>query len=621
MGNKYVNRIFRTCIIFGFILIIYVIGFFKINTWTTNLYGGDSHGYYLHVVSAFRYHDIGDYSRSIASLQKRQPGYIDPRTDPYGIRLTEKGKYYIKYTVGVGVLETPFFFIAHIISLLSDQYEPDGWSKPYLLAVGLGAILYILIGLYFLLCVLRRYFDQNIAGLTILSIALATNLFYQGTYVTMAHGFLFFLYCMLIFSVVRFYDKPTNMRAIAIGSIIGLITITRIPEIISAVIPLFWGVYNRTTVRNRLLFLKHNIAKFLICCVAFLSVLSIQIAYWYYVSGELFFDPYKGEGFNFLKPHILDGLFNFSNGWLIYTPIMALSIVGCLWLKKYCPDIRLPLVIFVCLQAYIHYSYYAWTFFPGFGSRPMVETYPLLAFGLAALFQRSVGIRMTRLLPFATLVFFGSLNLFQTWQQSQGITYSERHNRAFYLASFGKTTPTINSLKAYDSGQLQPDTTQLVKVDRLYFNGFEDTTHVHTTTQEYYSGSRALYDLSVNQFASDVTLAGVKAHDWIEVGVHAKIDLNNSPNSREESAHLIVELYDKNNLQKKWTQIPIAAQIGNENYNIWSAGRAGIWGKASFFIKLPGSVYPNGRARISLYNPHAQHIYLDDLYVDHYRCK
>jgi hypothetical protein len=300
---------------------------------------------------------------------------------------------------------------------------------------------------------------------------------------------------------------------------------------------------------------------------------------------------------------------------------MALSIVGCLWLKKYCPDIRLPLVIFVCLQAYIHYAYYAWTFFPGFGSRPMVETYPLLAFGLAALFQRSVGIRMTRLLPFATLVFFSSLNLFQTWQQSQGITYSERHNRAFYLASFGKTTPTINSLKAYDSGQLQPDTTQLVKVDRLYFNGFEDTTHVHTTTQEYYGGSRALYDLSVNQFASDVTLAGVKVHDWIEVGVHAKIDLHNPPNSREESAHLIVELYDKNNLQKKWTQIPIAAQIGNENYNIWSAGRAGIWGKASFFIKLPGSVYPNGRARISLYNPHAQHIYLDDLYVDHYRCK
>ena len=86
------------------------------------------------------------------------------------------------------------------------------------------------------------------------------------------------------------------------------------------------------------------------------------------MSGHFIFDPYKGEGFDFLRPNIYKAWFDFANGWLIYTPIMAFSIIGWFILRKQMPGFRAAIFAFVGLQAWIHYSVLRLDIFPRFGS-------------------------------------------------------------------------------------------------------------------------------------------------------------------------------------------------------------------------------------------------------------
>jgi hypothetical protein len=87
----------------------------------------------------------------------------------------------------------------------------------------------------------------------------------------------------------------------------------------------------------------------LLACLGFTAVFSIQIIYWYYVSGHLVFNPYQGEGFNFLEPKIHKGWFDFANGWLVYTPIMGLALIGLFSLSSYRTGLLWPILAFSCL--------------------------------------------------------------------------------------------------------------------------------------------------------------------------------------------------------------------------------------------------------------------------------
>jgi len=122
---------------------------------------GDSSGYYFHVVSLFVNQDVGDYNKTIGDYLDTYPNAKDTREDVYGIRETSKGKLYIKYTLGVGVMQTPAFLLAHFIASISNDYEANGWSPPYIFLVNFSKVIYILIGLYFMIGILERYFSRS----------------------------------------------------------------------------------------------------------------------------------------------------------------------------------------------------------------------------------------------------------------------------------------------------------------------------------------------------------------------------------------------------------------------------------------------------------------------------
>lgn len=602
------------------IALVYISGNFFLGRWQNNFYRGDTNGYYLHLVSAFVYGDVGDYDQTIDAMLESNPGIFDPRDDKFLIKPTEKGRKFIKYTLGVPLMEAPFFLLGHWYARLSGTYPADGWSTPYFFAVGLAIIGYVLVGFYLLIGMLQKHFSNLVVVLTVLTIALATNLFYQATYVTMAHGFLFFNYCLLIYLSERFYQRPGLATGFFIGAVVGLITMARIPELVSGLIPVLWGVTGWKAFRERLAFFREHYLALAAAALGFLAFFSLQFGYWYFTSGQLIFNPYEGEGFNFLKPHILNGWFNFANGWLIYTPIMALSLAGVFFLRRYLPEALLPTLFFVGAHVYIHYSYYVWNYFPGLGSRPMVETYPILAFSLAACYGVLAKRRWSTWFSFLILAFFTWLNLFQTWQMNEGIIWPERHNRAFYLATFGKTEFSMDALRAYDSNQLQPDTAGIRRIGRLYFNDFENPSMPNTDSTLRVSGKYALLPMEDFYLIEDkLPLKSVKPKDWLKLGMDANAPMENAILNRDLIATFFLEFYDENGKRRRTTYFKPGSHIGNEAGSIWASGELNKWGEANLFIQVPKGWNENWTVKMFVMNGNKQRIFLDDLYVDLYR--
>jgi hypothetical protein len=603
------------------IALLYLSGYLLIGRWQTMFYYGDTNGYYLHVVSFMLYGDVGSYDESIGSLQAYHPGADDPREDEFGVRLTEKGRRYIKYTLGTPLMEAPFFALAHAVAKLTPIYEANGWSPPYTFIVGLSTFCYLMLGFWLLLKVLLRYFPAYLSLLTILVLAAATNLFYHGTYMAMSHGFLFFDYCLLLFLTDGFYRQPKRWKALAIGATVGLITLTRVPEVISALIPILWGVSSWATFGSRMqFFFKKHLDLLALAAFGLLAVFSLQLGYWYYVSGQLVFNPYDGEGFNFLNPKIHKGWFDFENGWLVYTPVMALSLIGLFLLPRYTKGKVLPIALFVFLQAYIHYSYYVWNYFPGFGSRPMVETYAALSFGLAACMGVMLRRTWSKMLLGFLLLCFTTLNLFQTWQMKKGIIWSERGNIAFYMETFGKRSSSRQALIAFDTKERQPDSSRLVLIDTLWQEGFEQSPNRKQLSKaQVLNGEYALLtapgnDTLLNLFALPTDIAG----DYLRISVSAYMQAKDQIWDRGQAAMLGVALLDERGKRTKRHFFRPSSHIGNTDYNIWTAGKAEQWGKAAFFTRVPKRTR---QLRLEIRNPYGHRLFLDEFVVEHYRSR
>ncbi|MEQ1746303.1 MAG: hypothetical protein ABMA02_12820 [Saprospiraceae bacterium] len=609
--------------LFGLILALYVASFFVMGRWPTLPYGGDAWGYYAHLPAAFIYHDIGTYDSTIAATRKYDPNIPDPKIDKYGLRETPIGKHIIKYPVGVPLLEVPFFGAAHIWAGASGgTYAPDGFSRPYMMLAGLGAIFYALLGLILLWRVLARYFPTSTVLALVVGISLATNLYYFSVYNSvMSHAFLFFLHAALIWTTIRFWERPGGLRAAAVGLAAGMIAITRTQEVIAAIIPLVWGLTNWASVRERVQFIALRWKWCFVAVLAFFAALFPQMLYWKMVGGSWLYFSYQGETFDFRHPHIWGGFTDFRNGWLIYTPIMILALVGLFRLRRSAPAALWPFFAFVPLHVFITYSWWCWTYINGFGSRPMVETYALMALPLGAFWQWGSEQLWKKCLNWVALFFFVWLNIFQTWQLREGILWTENGNRAHYLAIFGTLHPHRNALIAYDSGERQPDAMEVVPVRPLAHLGFEDSTAASRTTSPVFSGRYALQP--AEEFNAEVELRcdtlGLQPGDWLRLSVRAYVRGADKIWNRDALATLVIEIANAEGTPIKIRSIRITSKIGNPDNSIWDTGVTDQWGEAAFFVKVPKKYRSDGRIKVYIWNPQRQKLVVDDLKISHWR--
>jgi hypothetical protein len=600
------------------VALFYVASFHIYKPWQGGIIGGgDTWGYYLYLPALFIHGDLDNLEKSLESRKKYHPGYYSAHQEknPLGIgeaHLSPIGRKVNKYTIGMAILYAPFFFMAHLYSKIFG-ITADGYSFIYIYLVHLSSVIYIMIGLFFLRKVLLKFFDDRVSLISIAIIALATNLYYFCVLNSpMAHPYLFFLYCMLLFFSKGWHENYQTKYAIGIGLSLGFITLIRPTEIIAVFIPLLWGVSFFKGFKERAFLLAEKKKSLLFAFGAAFLVMLPQLIYWKYTTGSFLYYSYSDEGFNFLKPNLYWGIFQFKNGWLAYTPAMIFSLLGILFSFRRRREFLMPILFFLPIHIYITYSWWCWNYINGFGSRPMIETYALLSLPLAVFTQEILNRKWWIYLYAPLVTFFIWLNVFNTYQFSLGILWSEDANWNYYKTVFGKTSINKSDLVVYDSGEMQPDVSNLKFSERIYVNTFEDS------TSEYYDSFSAFkgeYSFTFNNelefgpgFKVKLDTINANAGDWLKASVYCMRKYEGNDIYRMSS--LVVKVGDK-----KWRHVRLDNKPGNTINSLWG-GKSNVWEKVDLWVQIPESINGNEIVESFIWNRNHNKIYIDEFVVE-----
>ncbi len=399
---------------------------------------GDSTEYYCYLPAYFIYHDLSfAFKPEINQKYKDHQIWLVP---------TPNGGQISKTTMGTAILYMPFFFVGHLFAIMTKQ-AADGYSESYELFVSLGGLFYGLMGLFLLRKILLRFFNDTITAFTIFIIALGTNFFYYSVLLpTRVHVYLFFLFSLFVLAFLNWEKKRTLLNASFIGIIGGLITLMRPTDILLFLLLPFYNVYNYETFIDRIKILLKNYFHLIVMAILFFTTFIPQLIYWKHITGQWFFDCYsKEERFFFLNPHIIDGLFSYRKGWLLYTPMMTFSLIGIYFMYKNFKDFFMPIFIFTILNIYIAFSWWCWWYGGSFGLRSMIQSYILLAIPLACFIAAIKEKYKLVFKAFCTIaVLFICLNLFQSYQYKKGIIHWDGTTKAAYWDSFFALHYTAN---------------------------------------------------------------------------------------------------------------------------------------------------------------------------------
>jgi len=501
MRNKYS---FIACCLIALVLVGFRLNYpgiksdtpLRVTTW-------DAMGYYLYLPSTFIYHDLKELSFFTEIDQKYElsGGHL------YQAQKCDNGNYFFKYLGGVALMELPAFFIGHWIANISG-HPADGFSMPYQLSIIVWVILINILAIFLLRRVLLRYFDDLVAAITLVLLLMASNYIqYVSIDSAMSHAFIFPLYVAVIYTTIKWHERPSVLWASLTGFIIGLAVISRPTELIIIFIPLLWNnqVKDTSTVKWQLV-KKNKKHLIFLALFGFMAVIP-QLIYWKYVTGSWIYDV--GSKWDFLNPHFRV-LFGFECGWFIYTPVTVFFIVGMFFMKKL--PFKKAVITFCLLNIYIIIAWHDWRYGASYSCRALVQSYPLFALPLAA-FIHHIRTKKWRFLVYAIGIYLVLVNVFQLDQYINGIIHYRDMNRKYYSRIYLNTSPSPLIISLLDTDEIIGNedryrSEDIIKSDSIIrFN------------------MPAYHELTIADLSIDFDTEQSYTEHWIKVEASAQIDL------------------------------------------------------------------------------------------------
>lgn len=388
----------------------------------------DGFGYYMYSPYLFSQGSLNINSKWAKSIQNK---YCDSAI-VYQFQPTKNGNELNIYHMGLSFVQLPFYIVAETIAIIFD-YEKDGFSKPYHILYILNVLFWIFIGLIYLRKLLLLLFSDQLSSFIILTIYLGTNVLITfGLQYDLTHLYLFSLNSIFLYHLLKFYQNISNRNLIYAAIILGLTVCIRPTQVVLGILPLFilLHIYKQQ---------KGIALKKLLWFPLFGIIWNLpQIYYWYSIGGNFFQPNLHTEEIIIIDPNIFEFLFSYKKGWLVYSPIFLLLILGFYQLKKKNSILFWSILVFTCTYIYVMSSWECWWYAYSFGSRVMVDIYPILALVIGYAF---IGIQQKKikwvLYMFSALCIF--LSLFQSYQLSEYIIHPERMTKEQYWYVFGKT--------------------------------------------------------------------------------------------------------------------------------------------------------------------------------------
>lgn len=379
--------------------------------------------YYTYLPAVFIYQDVGMQEDWPANLHAHQVS-VDRK---------HQGKVALKMSMGMAFTYLPFFAIAHAYTLLDSAIPANGYMLPYHIAIGMGAVFWCTLGLYFLFVFLRRFVSNAAAGITLFVLIAGTNLgyytFWEGA---MSHSMLFTLMAVFLEVAERYVEKQRLKHALVLGAIIGLSVLIR-PILLAHY--LFLVGFLAFRVRGKI-----N-GKHIFFAAAFAIVWWVpQLVYWKYITGEWLFYSYTNERFFWTDSQILNGLFSWRKGWFIYTPVMLLLAPALVVLFRKNRFWFWLIALLFIVHVYIIFSWWCWWYGGSYGLRAMIELYALLALPIAYFWQNLLHWKWFLALPvYMVALVLVVYNVFTSWQYTQKIIHFDAMSKEAYESIFLQT--------------------------------------------------------------------------------------------------------------------------------------------------------------------------------------
>ena len=373
----------------------------------------DGFSYYVYLPSWFIFHDT-----TLAAVAKDCCGGEFPAFTAI-IRWPGTRRWVNAHPIGVAVMQSPFFLIAHALTKWTNL-SPDGFTLYYQHGAGLAGLAWTIAGLWILRALLGRYFTDGVTAATLIVILLGTNLYHYATYdSSYSHGYSFCLFAAFLDLTDRWYRAPTWRLSALLGAVAGLIVLTRHTNVLGLVLFPLYGV-TRETIAARLRVFRNERRLLLVATVTAILVVLPQLALYYRATGRVLVSSYGELGFNF-PPQLAGVFFGVRKGLFFWSPVLLLAVAGLAIGRGGARAVRLPAAVFLTANTLVIASWWDWQFGASFGHRGFVDALPILAIGLASFFEWSVERPVARVLVTAFTCAAVGLSLFQMLQYWNGV--------------------------------------------------------------------------------------------------------------------------------------------------------------------------------------------------------
>jgi hypothetical protein len=536
--------------------------------------------------------------------------FPDVYGEKYWLEAAENGNKYIIMPMGMAILFLPFFLFGHMVAIILG-FAATGYSTPYYTAILLSSLFYLSLGLYCLRNILLKLFSDKVVAISIALIFFGTNLLRYSTFeATMSHSYSFALFAFFIYLTLKWHKNPSFKYSAFLGIIFGLIVLVR-PS--NGVVALFFVFYNIRTLRDSV-----GKAHFFIQNFKYLIVLSLfafvvvfpQLAYWKYVTGSWIINSYGDKGvFYFDNPQIINGLFSYRKGLFIYIPLILFAFLSfpLLTRKEELKPFLIPLSIFTIINLYIVLSWWQWWYGGSYGLRPLIESYALWIFPMAAgvdyIRRAKPKIRILYDFVLFVLLLHGILGNIKYYY---GAIHFDSMSRGAYWETFFSVKPKgdfynlleppdyTKSSQRFDSlfcdaESIDPSKNLFLStIPDMYFDGAQ-----LVTKERAYSGKQSLKLNAENQFGFNYKVAEVFAKRVFRVSVKRYSEYDNG--------YLIVQAANSELLY-------LTRNYGEK------MGDSG-WVELIIDVTIPATMHAHS-LHVYCYNPYDNDVFFDDILIE-----
>jgi hypothetical protein len=370
-GSKYVVVIFSAYMI----LTVLFASLGYMNNLDNRIRGVDSVFYYIYLPSVLIDGDV-DFENNLLDVYG------------YGFKIirTPSGLADNVFSIGPAILWSPFFLLAHIVTLISRFFgstiEANGYSYYYTLFVYIGNSFYGFLGVLFTALFLKNILRPRSTLTACLSTVFASQLtYYFWSFTAMSHNVSFAMASLFFLIWWRKGIHPTTALA-AIAMILARWqnALLLLPLFATSAKDLLSAIKNHEAAS----WLKQHFYFGIILMAGFIP----QSIVWWKLYGSPFLVPQGSSFLNFSDLPVWQVLFSTRHGLFSWHPVLLIGLLGLILFWKERPFVTAAFFGVFLFQLILNTAVDDWWASWSFGHRRFISLLPIFTLGLGLVLER-----------------------------------------------------------------------------------------------------------------------------------------------------------------------------------------------------------------------------------------